>query len=72
MFNQLKVIVWQPSTVEPRNIELQNSGKTRNSAQFLNNQIITFELFNLQNSGKPRYSGRILADQIFCKKYFAH
>ena len=39
--------------VEPRNSVLQNSGKPRISAKFLNDQIFTFKLLNLQNSGNP-------------------
>ena len=39
--------------VEPCNSVLQNSGKPRIKAKFLNEQIFTFEILNLQNSGKP-------------------
>ena len=41
-------------TVEPRNSEVQNSGKLRISGQFSNDQILTFwRLSNLQKAGNP-------------------
>ena len=52
-------------TVKSRISGTQNSGKSRISGQFLNDQLFIRYRMNNQNSGKSRNSGSFLSDQRF-------
>jgi len=53
------------STVESRISGTQNSGKSRISGQFMNDQLFIRYRMNNQNSGKSRNSGTFPSDQRF-------